>query len=130
MIASCGIDPPVDRTLGVAVLDWSAQTADREGLSAEVSRCAERLDAVTRRGQGGRLVDGSRIKFSGDLRRSCGIDDAAGCWWLDLDLIVLAQSTSMRDSALCHELAHRARYVWKYNPDYAHADTAWWDAIR
>ena len=117
---ACSEIPIEDASLGVEVLDWgAANNAERADLSEEVAACAHKLDAVTRHGEGGRLIHGAKIEI-GD----CG-DGLAGCWWPDSDLIVLAPG----GGALCHELFHRARYIWRGDADYVHGDLLWWDGL-
>ncbi len=87
-----------------------------------VASCATELDELVGPGQGGRLVDGAKVKLVPDATEACPTPHAAACWWPDADLVYVDHDLA----GLCHELKHRARDFLGLPLDYGHDDAAWW----
>jgi len=120
--------------LGVEV-DFGVQQ-DREALDEVLITCANIIGD-------GRLLAGARVKFVEDndaVERACwpappNRGEIAGCWSIALDdMVILAAASRLADTALCHELAHRARYFAKGQvagaEDSAHCDRALWQQLN
>jgi hypothetical protein len=101
---------------GVSV-KWNAQ-GDRDGLCAEVEACEAAL---------GRKIKGlPAVEFVDDPLPYCLSDRVAGCYTLDFDHIFLEYRERIADTALCHELVHRAIYhETGSDPDYRHVRAIW-----
>lgn len=116
---------PDESILGVE-FDWNAQ--QNRDATGEIARCALLLGD-------GRHLGGARVHFTADASRDCRLTfDVAGCWSTMLDdMIVLEPAATVEQTALCHELAHRARfYAHGQMPgaeDGKHCDRAVWDLL-
>lgn len=136
LLSLCGCSRPywkTDETVYGIDFDWGTQK-DRE-LDELISHCAAAVG-------GGRHFIGARVKFEKDVEavgKACqpappDRGAIAGCWSTLLnDMVVLAPAERLEDTALCHELAHRARYYAKGQvvgaEDYNHCDRLLWDAL-
>ena len=137
LFSLCGCTVPYWQTdevvLGVE-FDWGMQQ-DRQTADELLCFCAVALGD-------GRLLTGARVKFVEDnaaVGRDCwpappGRGEIAGCWSVTLDdMVILAPASRLTETALCHELAHRARYYAKGQmpgaEDYYHCDRALWDQL-
>lgn len=134
-LSVCGCTVPFwetdEEVLGVA-FDWGAQS-DRATADELLCFCAAMIGD-------GRLLTGARVKFSDDVDADCQPAPAergpiGGCWSTLLnDMVVLAPAARLVDTALCHELAHRARHYAKGQmpdaADYNHCDRALWNQFE
>lgn len=136
LLSLCGCTRPywkTDETVYGIDFDWGTQQ-DRE-LDELLYRCAAAVG-------GGRHFVGARVKFEKDVEsvgRVCQPAPVergpiAGCWSTLLnDMVILAPAERLEDTALCHELAHRARYYAKGQvvgaDDPWHCDRLLWDAL-
>lgn len=100
---------------------WNGQ-GDRESLCPVVTTCVAALrDAV-----GDRFADDAAVEFVADTLPPCLADHVAGCFTPDFDHIYLAHAERIGDTALCHELLHRAFFFERSgDPDYGHTDALW-----
>jgi hypothetical protein len=135
LVSLCGCTRPfwtTDETVYGVEFDWGKQE-DRATVDTVLSRCADAIG-------GGRHLVGARVKFLDDpaaVTKACARPDpelVAGCWSTLLnDMVLLAVASRLVDTALCEELAHRARYYAKGQmvgaEDPWHCDRALWDEL-
>jgi hypothetical protein len=124
-----------DETVLGVQFDW---------IDAQTDRAAtEQLCAASAILGDGRHLVGARVKFVEDnaaVGRACQPapperGEIAGCWSTLLnDMVVLAPAPRLADTALVHELLHRARYYAKGQmpgaEDAGHCDRFLWDQIN
>ena len=121
LIQGCFLDfsgnwEPDEERCGVQV-KWNGQR-DRDNFCPEIERCRDAL------GYG--LDDGATVEFVGDLLPYCLRERVAGCYTPDFDHIYLAVADAIGDTALCHELLHRAFFHQRDgDPDYGHRSPLW-----
>ena len=105
----------------------------REDLADDIVACADAIDfGIQARGTAGRLLSGVRVEFLADISAKCVEpigNDQGGCYWPNTDTAAVEMRPRIWDTALCHELAHRARNVAGYGLDYRHEDKAFWQAL-
>jgi hypothetical protein len=120
---------PDETVLGVQ-FDYGTQH-DRAAVTDQLCAAAAILGD-------GRMLAGARVKFVEDnaaVANACwpappGRGEIAGCWSTTLnDMVVLAPAPRLADTALIHELIHRARYYAKGQmpgaEDSNHCDAVW-----
>lgn len=107
-----------EETRGPVTLDWGEQ-GDRESLESLLAQCEA--------GVGLRFSKGARVKFLADPTEDCATSFAkvAGCWRMDLDLILLATAPRLAETALCHELLHRELFRIDGDADVRHHRDEW-----
>ena len=106
---------PDDELCGLRV-KWNGQ-GDRASLCPEVEACRSAL---------GYAFEGAAVEFVADLVPTCLREHVAGCYTPEFDHIYLARTDRIGDTALCHELLHRALSEERDgDPDYAHRDPLW-----
>ena len=133
LLSGCSVPyfVPDESILGVE-FDWRTQ-ADRDA-GPVLAACSDIV--------GARNLQGARVRFVADnaaVAHDCQPapperGTIAGCWSTQLnDLVVLTPAPLLADTALCHELAHRARHYAHGQvfgaDDPHHCDRALWDAI-
>lgn len=109
-----------DRAYGVG-LD-AREAAAPAAIPEQIVACGRELDELVGEGQGGRLLDGARVRFAEDVELACP-PRAAACYLPDADVAVVPPD----GAALCHELKHRSRVVMGLAPDHGHDAPGWWD---
>ena len=136
LFSLCGCSRPywhTDETVLGVEFDWADEQQDRQTADELICFCSAMVGD-------GRLLTGARVKFVKDVEtatRDCARanpEPIAGCWSTLLnDMIVLAPAPQLGETALCHELAHRARYFAKGQgrnaEDQWHCDRALWDQL-
>lgn len=101
-----------DRLPCGVLVRWGPQEPDPEAVCEELARCP--WDS-----------DGARIEWTSDPMGPCSFfAPLAGCYVPDYDLIFLLPGP-VPDSALCHEMHHRALYLAGESIDYAHRGLGW-----
>lgn len=108
-----------DRAYGVA-LD-TREASDPAAIPAAIVACGAELDALLGEGEGGRVVDGARVRYAVDVGEACP-SSAAACYVPSADLVVVNSD----GDALCHEMKHRARAARGLSLDYDHDEPGWW----
>lgn len=94
-------------------VEWGAQTPDEAGACGVVASCPDG-------------ADGARVEFTGDLVACCLVaEPIAGCFVPTMDWICLSPADRIEDTALRHELTHRALWLQGRDLDYGHAGPEW-----
>lgn len=123
LVGACGGGDPyfdVDEERAGIAFDWGPME-QRSGVEELVASCESSL--------GFSFSDGAWVKFVPDANRDCHISEKqmriAGCWLVEMDLVVLEPANDLGDTALCHELLHRELFVRDRDPDYQHVGSSW-----
>lgn len=96
---------------------WNGQ-GDRDALCSTVEACQAALEREFR--------GTPAVEFVDDPLPYCLSDRVAGCYTLDFDHIYLEYRERIAQTALCHELLHRALYHdSRGDPDYRHSSPLW-----
>lgn len=103
--------------LGVS-FDWGPQVDDRDPtavLEVALQHCPEGLE-------------GAWVKFVEDPKAYCLTthNKIAGCWRMEDDIIFLSPAPTLEQTALLHELTHRAQWLADGDIDMDHRKEPWW----